>query len=100
MTRDSRGGVKAPYSGGGAKQAVRTSAAASGGDSAIKFLLSNSHAGTLIGTGGKAIKELMEVTGAAVHVSAHQQLFPGTDSRVIYITGHCHKAIACPHSQL
>jgi hypothetical protein len=36
---------------------------------AIKVLLNNHLAGSLIGTGGKAIKELMTVTNARVQVS-------------------------------
>lgn len=35
----------------------------------IKFLLNNSMTGTLIGAGGKAIKELMACTKARVQVS-------------------------------
>jgi RNA-binding protein Nova len=54
---------------------------------AMKFLVSNIQAGSLIGKGGKAIKELVAVTGARVTVSASQEVFPGTSDRVALITG-------------
>lgn len=53
----------------------------------IKVLLSNGVTGTLIGTGGKAIKEMMAETGSRVIVSANTEPFPGTSDRVILITG-------------
>jgi len=54
---------------------------------AIKMLLNNFQAGTLIGVGGVLIKELMEVSGASVHISGSQDVHPGTGDRVVYITG-------------
>jgi RNA-binding protein Nova len=54
---------------------------------AIKFLLSNSLAGSLIGTKGAAIKELIEVTEAKVTVSTLSDVFPGTSERVILVAG-------------
>ena len=54
---------------------------------AIKFLLSNSLTGSLIGSGGKAIKELMAVSEARVTVSNPSDPFPGTTDRVILVTG-------------
>jgi predicted PilT family ATPase len=56
-------------------------------ESSIKFLLPNNLVGTLIGIGGNAIKELKEVSGAAVHVSNSQDTYPGSNERVIFITG-------------
>jgi len=53
----------------------------------IKFLVSNMMAGTVIGTGGNAIKELMEVTDARVVVSGISDMFPGTSERIVLISG-------------
>lgn len=53
----------------------------------IKFLVSNSLAGSLIGTGGSAIKELIEFSEARVNISDPQELFPGTSDRVVLISG-------------
>lgn len=54
---------------------------------AIKFLLSNSLAGSLIGTGGSAIKELIEISAAKVNVSGGIEQYPGTNDRVVLISG-------------
>ncbi len=56
-------------------------------ESAFKFLLSNTYAGILIGNGGSSVREMMDITDAAVHVSNHADYYPGTKERVIYITG-------------
>lgn len=56
-------------------------------DAAIKFLLSNNLAGSIIGSGGSAIKSLIEVSGANVHVSGAGDVYPGSPNRVVYITG-------------
>lgn len=53
----------------------------------IKFLLSNSHAGSIIGNGGFAIKDLMEISGAIVRISDIKNLHPITNQRVLYIAG-------------
>jgi len=54
---------------------------------AIKFLISNAYAGSLIGKGGKAIKELITVSEARVNVSSVTELFPGTSDRVVLVSG-------------
>ena len=54
---------------------------------AIKFLLTNSLAGSLIGTGGNAIKELIEISAAKVNVSGNNEQYPGTNDRVVLISG-------------
>lgn len=53
----------------------------------IKFLLSNSYAGSIIGNGGFAIKDLMEISGAIVRISDIKNLHPITNQRVLYIAG-------------
>eukprot|EP01035_Chromulina_nebulosa_P019131 gene19131-24967_t len=54
---------------------------------ALKFLLPNHISGTFIGSGGHSIRELMEITGADVHISNMPDTYPGTTDRVIYISG-------------
>lgn len=58
-----------------------------GKTAAVKVLISNIQAGSLIGKGGKSIKELCAVTAARVTVSNSQEFFPGTADRVVSITG-------------
>lgn len=53
----------------------------------LKFLVSSTFAGSLIGTGGASVKELMEVTGCRVTVSGTQDFFPGTSERVVVLSG-------------
>lgn len=60
----------------------------------IKFLLSNGFTGSLIGTGGRAIKELMAETGARVHVSSNTEPYPGTSDRVVLISGDYDAVVA------
>lgn len=60
---------------------------ASGPRISIKFLMPNSYAGSLIGKGGKAIRELIAVSEAKVNVSDPSQLYPGTSDRVILVSG-------------
>lgn len=53
----------------------------------IKILLSNGLTGSLIGSGGKAIKDLMTGTGARILVSSASDFYPGTSERVVLISG-------------
>lgn len=53
----------------------------------IKFMVTNSLAGSLIGTGGSAIKELIDVSKARVMVSGPQDVYPGTSERIILLAG-------------
>jgi RNA-binding protein Nova len=52
----------------------------------LKFLVSNGLAGSFIGTGGSAIKELIEITDAKVTVSSLSDVYPGTNERIILIS--------------
>jgi hypothetical protein len=56
-------------------------------EAALKFLLSNTQCGVLIGNGGSLRRELIEITGADVHFSGHADHYPGTNLRCVYITG-------------
>lgn len=53
----------------------------------LKFLLSNSLTGSLIGTQGKAIKELIAISDAKINVSSASDFYPGTSDRVILMSG-------------
>jgi len=61
----------------------------------IKFLISNSQAGSFIGTGGKAIKEMITVTNCRVNVSGPQEPFPGSADRVVLIQGNLNGVLVC-----
>lgn len=53
----------------------------------IKFLVTNSLAGSIIGTGGNAIRELVTETNAKVIVSGPSDTYPGTSERIVLVTG-------------
>jgi predicted RNA-binding protein YlqC (UPF0109 family) len=53
----------------------------------VKFLISNRLAGSIIGSGGASIRELIEVSKARVSVASKDESYPGTNDRVLLITG-------------
>ena len=63
------------------------SGAGSLGDMAIKVLVSNKDAGSLIGKNGSTIVSFQALTGSRVRVSRADEPFPGTQERVVLITG-------------
>lgn len=56
-------------------------------DCALKFLLSNHFAGSVIGNGGFAMKDLIEITDANIHIANPGTPFPGSNERVLFIAG-------------
>ena len=54
---------------------------------AIKVLVSNKDAGSLIGKNGSTIVSFQAATGSRVRVSRADEPFPGTQERVVLITG-------------
>jgi len=56
-------------------------------DRAIKFLLDNAMSGCIIGTAGFAMKDLIEITNASIHISSSTRRHPITDDRVLFISG-------------
>ena len=54
---------------------------------ALKFLASNNLAGALIGKKGASMRALQTETGARIKVSHTTEHFPGTQERVVLITG-------------
>lgn len=57
------------------------------GDYCVKFLLTNYLSGIFIGNGGGAIREMMDITHALIHISNLGENYPGTKERVVYIKG-------------
>ncbi|XP_019227798.1 PREDICTED: protein BTR1-like isoform X1 [Nicotiana attenuata] len=53
----------------------------------VKFLLSNTEAGSIIGKGGSTITEFQSRSGARVQLSRNFEFFPGTSDRVIMVSG-------------
>ena len=73
---DARGGVDDAREGG------------VGDDSfALKFLISPSAAGSVIGKGGATINEFQALTGARIQLSRNREVFPGTNDRVVIVSG-------------
>lgn len=54
---------------------------------ALKFLVTNNLAGAIIGEGGQHISTLQEETGCRIRVALSTDVFPGTQERVVLITG-------------
>lgn len=54
---------------------------------ALKFLVSNNLAGALIGRGGSGMTVLQTETGAKIKVSQNTDVYPGTQDRVVLVTG-------------
>ncbi|KAK4750257.1 hypothetical protein SAY87_027706 [Trapa incisa] len=53
----------------------------------IRFLVSNTAAGSVIGKGGSIITDLQSRTGARIQLSRSQEFFPGTNDRIIMLSG-------------
>merc|ERR1719352_1779944 len=60
----------------------------------LKFVLSNSAAGALIGKGGADMKTLEAEHGVAMKLSAGRSFFPGTQDRVLLMAGEATALIA------
>ncbi|CAL9110433.1 unnamed protein product [Musa textilis] len=53
----------------------------------IRFLVSNTAAGCIIGKGGLTITEFQSQSGARIQLSRNHEVFPGTSDRIILISG-------------
>ncbi|MQL94822.1 hypothetical protein Taro_027485 [Colocasia esculenta] len=53
----------------------------------VRFLVSNSEAGCIIGKGGTTITEFQSQSGARIQLSRNHEFFPGTSDRIIMISG-------------
>ncbi|EWM23909.1 neuro-oncological ventral antigen 2 [Nannochloropsis gaditana] len=61
--------------------------------SAVKLLVSAGLAGCLLGKGGGTINVLQEETGARIKLSQNQDYFPGTQDRVVLISGEAETCV-------
>jgi RNA-binding protein Nova len=62
---------------------------------ALKLLVNNSDAGSVIGKGGAKIAQLQDSTGARCRLSRSGEFFPGTKKRVILLTGTLEAVTSC-----
>lgn len=53
----------------------------------LKLLVPNYVAGALIGKGGSLMTEMKEKFGGNIRLSANREIYPGTDERIIVLTG-------------
>ncbi|KAI0500566.1 hypothetical protein KFK09_018780 [Dendrobium nobile] len=53
----------------------------------IRFLVSNTAAGSIIGKGGSTITEFQSQSGARIQLSRNHEFFPGTPDRIIMLSG-------------
>ncbi|KAI4352659.1 hypothetical protein L6164_006888 [Bauhinia variegata] len=53
----------------------------------VRFLVSNSAAGSVIGKGGSTITEFQSQSGARIQLSRNHEFFPGTSDRIIMVSG-------------
>ncbi|XP_061363794.1 protein BTR1 isoform X2 [Gastrolobium bilobum] len=53
----------------------------------VRFLVSNSAAGSVIGKGGSTITDFQSQSGARIQLSRNHEFFPGTTDRIIMVSG-------------
>lgn len=53
----------------------------------IRFLVSNTAAGSVIGKGGSTITDFQSQSGARIQLSRNHEFFPGTSDRIIMVSG-------------
>ncbi|OAY81114.1 protein BTR1-like isoform X2 [Ananas comosus] len=53
----------------------------------VRFLVSNTAAGCVIGKGGSTINDIQSQSGARIQLSRSHEFFPGTSDRVIMVSG-------------
>lgn len=63
----------------------------------VKFLISPSAAGSVIGKGGATINEFQALTGARVQLSRSREVFPGTNDRVVSVSGDLRAILQVMH---
>ena len=54
---------------------------------ALKILIGNKSAGSVIGKAGATINSIKDTSGAKVKVSSNSETFPGTADRIVLISG-------------
>ena len=63
----------------------------------VRFLLSGSHAGSIIGKGGATITEFEAQSGARIQLSRPKETFPGTDARLLLVSGTINALLTALH---
>ncbi|AQK76316.1 Protein BTR1 [Zea mays] len=53
----------------------------------LRFLVSNASAGCIIGKGGSTINDFQSQSGARIQLSRSHEFFPGTNDRIIMVSG-------------
>ncbi|KAE9619248.1 putative K domain-containing protein [Lupinus albus] len=53
----------------------------------VRFLVSNSAAGSVIGKGGSTITDFQSQSGARIQLSRNHEFFPGTTDRIVMVSG-------------
>ncbi|WVZ73102.1 hypothetical protein U9M48_021450 [Paspalum notatum var. saurae] len=53
----------------------------------LRFLVSNTAAGCIIGKGGSTINDFQSQSGARIQLSRSNEFFPGTNDRIIMVSG-------------
>ncbi|KAK3159509.1 hypothetical protein QOZ80_2AG0150970 [Eleusine coracana subsp. coracana] len=53
----------------------------------LRFLVSNTAAGCIIGKGGSTINDFQSQSGARIQLSRSHEFFPGTNDRIIMVSG-------------
>jgi len=67
--------------------------AAFGKEPLVKLLVPNDAAGALIGKGGSNLGDLKSRYGASMRLSHNRELYPGTDERIVILTGEVSQII-------
>ena len=65
----------------------RIKRSSSGQNDTIKLLMPNTLSGSLIGTGGSTIRKFIELTSCHIVLSDHGNTYPGTDDRIVTLSG-------------
>lgn len=63
----------------------------------MKFLISNAAAGSVIGKAGATINEFQAQSGARIQLSRSKEFFPGTQDRIILLTGSVNAILTALH---
>lgn len=53
----------------------------------LRFLISNTEAGSIIGKGGSTISDFQSQSGARIQLSRNYEFFPGTSDRIVMVSG-------------
>jgi len=66
----------------------------------MRFLISNAAAGSVIGKAGATISEFQTQSGARIQLSRSKEFFPGTQERIILLTGSVNAILTALHLML